>query len=210
MYKHEHTGAVVVLTVFAVVLAMASFTLPYYMVTDGRVTDSGWVRYSTIEFYPSFYDGDEVRTYSSGYDEIGALFDIVWALMWLWALGALVYISRIINTDESELQRWHAGFVAGWVLCVFAILPPLVFALLISGSFYASLDWVGPFPFDGFMGSTEYDEWGPMYGWALLAFACAIQLAAVLVRNIPEVLHSTKGPEEVPADVAARGDLPVR
>lgn len=197
----KHTGAVIAMTVFAIALALSSFTMPFYKVVDGRTTDSGWVSYSTVEFYSKYFRDPGLKSYSYGYEEVGALIRIVWMLTWLWVFAAMAYVVRIVNIDSSEYKWWQGGFVAGWVLAASAILPTLVFALFISDAVSFR---------SGFIGITELDEWGPSSGWILLLLATVIQVLAVLIRNVPAIAQWTKGPDEVPAEVAARGDLPVR
>lgn len=201
MDRPKHTGAVIVMTVFAIALAMSSFTMPFYEVTDGRTTDSGGVHYDSIEFYSTYFRDSGLRSYAYDYEEVGALIKILWLLTWLWVVVAMAYVVRIVNIDSSEYKWWQAGFVAGWVLAFFALLPTLVFALLISDAVSFR---------SGFIGSTDLDAWGPSYGWIFLFLATMIQVLAVLIRNVPAIAQWTKGPDEVPAEVAARGDLPIR
>lgn len=212
VYTHKHTDAAIVLTVFALVLAMSSMTLPYYKVVDGRLAEDDRVYYNTFEFYPSYYQSNE-RTgdYASfWFEEVGGLFNLLWVLIWVWAFGAMFYILRVLRVDESEFRWWQGGFIAGWVLAGLAVMPALVFALLIDSSYATDVAEGSYSSFSGFVGSSTYDEWGPMSGWMMLAFACAVQVVAVLLRNVPALLFSSKGPQEVPPELAGRGDLPVR
>jgi len=199
--RPEHTGAIIAMTVFAVALALSSFTMPFYKVTDGRTNDYGWVNYDTIEFYSTYFRDSGLRSYSYGYEEVGALISIIWVLTWLWVIAAMAYVVRIANIDVSEYRWWREGFVAGWALAFFAALPTLVFAMLISDAVSFG---------SGFIGSTSLDEWGPSSGWVLLLLATLIQVLAVLIRNVPAIAQWTKGPDEVPPEVAASGDLPIR
>lgn len=209
MSRFKHTSAVVLLTLLSVVIGMSSFSLPYFEFEYGYEDEDGWVHYSQTIFHPSYYDNRYgMSDYSGNYAEVGALFSIVWLLVWAWAIAAIAYIYRVMNVGESE-YKWHqGGFVAGWVIAVLALLPPLVFAALMVGSMFP--DWVGPLPYDGFWGAREYDSWGPMVGWMLLALGSALQVLAVLVRNIPSIVRWVRGPDEAPAEVAATGDLPLR
>jgi hypothetical protein len=204
----KHTSVAIVLTIFAVVLAMYSLTMPYYQVTDGYVDLELRVHYNTVEFYPTYYIGDEgTRDYSSYYGEVGGLMGLTMILIWVWALSAMAYVWRVLHVDESEFKWWQGGFVAGWVLLATAVLPALVFALFIDGAYTYDVELS---QVDGFIGSVAHDEWGPMLGWVLLALACLIQSVAVLARNVPSIVRWSKGPDEVPPEMAARGDLPVR
>lgn len=202
MSGHKHTSAAIVLTVFALVLAMSSMTLPYYRVIDGVVDYEGRAHYYTIDFYPTYYDTSRgTGDYSSfQYEDVGSLFNMLYVLIWVWAFAAMFYILRILHVDESEFRWWQGGFIAGWVLVAVAVMPALVFALFIDSSI----------PVSGFIGSTTYDSWGPMSGWTLLVLACLIQVVAVLARNVPAIVRWWKGTDEVPPELAARGDLPLR
>lgn len=209
MFRHKFVRATVWLTTLGIILAIGSLLLPWYKVTDGYRTSNDYVRYSTVEFnFDYFVDSGAMEDYDREYEGVGSLMRWMAFLIGLWALLAMMYMVIIIPDHneypilpEFQGERYD-GVMLGWIIMALSLLPVLSFAVGIADSCECGIST--------FVGSNTLDKWGPMSGWFIAVLACAVQWAAVLLRNLPALANISKDSGKVPSDDLPHGDLPIR
>ncbi|MBU1159481.1 MAG: hypothetical protein KKE24_09130 [Candidatus Thermoplasmatota archaeon] len=171
--KFRWTKATLLLTVLAVILAVLSLSLKWYWVDityEGESTD----RVSTYELYLSYWEDSGLRSYPYGFEEAGAVIDIVAMLILVWAFFSLLYLLALVQGGS--------GFVRGWLMILLAILPIMVYVLFMKSAVEAELN-------SGLLGYGGEVVSHPTSGFILLVLAAILQVVAVLLRNI-QVLNS--------------------
>lgn len=158
------TKAALLLTVFAVILALLSLLTEYYWLRVEVETDGPLPYFRTYDFYlMGLETGDSLRFYEhTNFGEIGGVITTTAALVVVWALFSLFYV--------SALADGLAGFYRGWLLMALSLSPLFYYTLSISAAADSCVD--GHF------------ESGLSPGPIILLLASLMQVAAVLSRNL--------------------------
>ena len=202
MFRHKFMRATVWLTMLSVIMAVSSLLLPWYNVTNGSETSSGYIRYSTVEFsLDHFIESGAMEDYDREYEDVGSLMGLTAFLVGLWALLAMVYVFIIIPNHEEYPEERYDGVALGFVIVTLSLATVFNFAALIAGSCECG---------HTFVGSNELDKWGPMSGWFVALLACVVQTLAVMARNVPALKGTSKESRKDPSDDLPHGDLPAR
>jgi hypothetical protein len=208
VFVHRHVVRTVVLTILALVLVIFSLTLPWYRVSLAWVSDSGHAYDDTAVFSLTYFDDDghSMRDYDYYYSSVGSLFKLNMIIIVLWALLAMIYVATIIPSATNSTMGRKDGLVMGWVMVVMGLSPALIFAALIAGSY--NTDSTSSIP--SFAGTDGLSEWGPKAGWYLALLGGAVQIIAVLSRNVPILLGKPEDSEDLSPEEVAHGDLPLK
>jgi len=160
--------------VIAVMLALLSLSLKWYsfdVTYEGETGD--YVR--TCDLYLSYWEFSALRSYQYGFEEANYVIDGVVLLILVWSAFSLLFLSAVASGGS--------GFVRGWLLILFAVLPLMVYGLFITDAVNAELSgssWSLP------NGAVETQiASGPV----LVVLAAILQVTAVVLRNV-QVLSS--------------------
>lgn len=158
------TKAALLLTVFAVILALLSLLTEYYELRVEVETDGPVPYFITYDFYLMGQEtGDSLRFYDyTGFEEIGSVITITAALVVVWALFSSLYISALADGAP--------GFYRGWLVMALSLSPLFYYTLSISAAADSCVD--GNF------------QSGISPGPVILLLASLMQVAAVLSRNL--------------------------
>jgi hypothetical protein len=128
------TKAALLLTVFAVILALLSLLTEYYELRVEVETDGPVPYFITYDFYLMGQEtGDSLRFYDyTGFEEIGSVITITAALVVVWALFSSLYISALADGAP--------GFYRGWLVMALSLSPLFYYTLSISAAADSCVD----------------------------------------------------------------------